>query len=304
MRAMSMRVLLVAVALAGALTACPGSAPPPSGTRPPDPLQTPPTTSDPGAVQDVDPTQPSVPPPEFQRADGEVCFTGDQCASGTCEGRGCGESQPGRCMPRARMCTRDLRTYCGCDGQPFQASGSCPGRRYASTGDCAGGPPPPPPPPPATKKPDGAACLIGDECGSGVCEGQGCGSTNPGRCAPRTRACTKDLRMYCGCDGRTFQASGSCPGRRFAKAGACSGPPGPPPGKKPDGAACLGSDECTSGVCEGEGCGDAQPGKCMPRARGCTRDLRTYCGCDGKTFRASGSCPGRRFASRDKCEGS
>lgn len=72
----------------------------------------------------------------------------------------------------------------------------------------------------------------------------------------------------------------------------------PPP--RPDGQACFTSAECASGVCEGLGC-EATPGKCAPQRRGCTRDLRTYCGCDGKTFRASGSCPGRRFASYGAC---
>jgi len=30
-----------------------------------------------------------------------------------------------------------------------------------------------------------------------------------------------DIRQYCGCDGVTFQGSGSCPGRLYAKTGAC-----------------------------------------------------------------------------------
>lgn len=68
-----------------------------------------------------------------------------------------------------------------------------------------------------------------------------------------------------------------------------------------DGAPCLASVECTSGVCEGEGCGPSQPGKCAARSRACTRDLRAYCGCDGKTFRASGSCPGQRFSAKGEC---
>jgi hypothetical protein len=61
------------------------------------------------------------------------------------------------------------------------------------------------------------------------------------------------------------------------------------------------SSDCESGVCEGQGCSDATPGKCAPRSRGCTRDLREYCGCDGKTFRSSGSCPGARFSAKSAC---
>lgn len=71
-------------------------------------------------------------------------------------------------------------------------------------------------------RPDGAACLAADECASGICEGQGCTETRPGTCAPKQRACTRDLRQYCGCDGTTFGASGNCPGRRFASRTPCS----------------------------------------------------------------------------------
>jgi hypothetical protein len=70
---------------------------------------------------------------------------------------------------------------------------------------------------------------------------------------------------------------------------------------KADGASCLAAEECESGVCEGEGCGADQPGTCMPKSRACTRDLRPYCGCDGQTFRTSGSCPGKRFSARAEC---
>lgn len=68
-----------------------------------------------------------------------------------------------------------------------------------------------------------------------------------------------------------------------------------------DGASCLTAADCQSGICEGEGCGADQPGTCKPKARACTRDLRAYCGCDGVTFRTSGSCAGRRYASRGEC---
>lgn len=71
-------------------------------------------------------------------------------------------------------------------------------------------------------RPDGATCFVAEDCASGVCEGQGCSETRPGTCAPAQRACTRDLRPYCGCDGVTFRTSGSCPGRRYASASACS----------------------------------------------------------------------------------
>lgn len=67
-------------------------------------------------------------------------------------------------------------------------------------------------------------------------------------------------------------------------------------------AACLSDADCAGGVCEGEGCGDDAPGHCAPRVRPCTKDLATYCSCDGRTFRGSGSCPGRRYAHRGACQ--
>lgn len=78
------------------------------------------------------------------------------------------------------------------------------------------------------------------------------------------------------------------------------GPATPKREAKPAGAQCSAASECESGVCEGEGCGD-NAGTCAPANRGCTRDLRQYCGCDGKTFQASGSCPGQRFSARAAC---
>jgi hypothetical protein len=65
--------------------------------------------------------------------------------------------------------------------------------------------------------------------------------------------------------------------------------------------ACRSNADCPEGaICEGEGCGDDAPGTCVGM-RPCTRDLRQYCGCDGVTFGASGTCPGRRYAHRGPC---
>ncbi len=70
----------------------------------------------------------------------------------------------------------------------------------------------------------GQGCTQSADCASGVCEGEGCGP-DEGRCVEAQRACTKDLRAYCGCDAVTFRASGSCPRRTFKSRGAC--PAGP-----------------------------------------------------------------------------
>lgn len=73
-------------------------------------------------------------------ADGSPCLTAQDCQSGVCEGQGCGPDQPGECKPAARPCTRDYQTYCGCGGQVFHGSGSCPGQRYAHRGECSTAP--------------------------------------------------------------------------------------------------------------------------------------------------------------------
>ena len=107
---------------------------------------------------------------------GGACDDGSDCASGLCEGQGCGAAG-GHCADPARVCTADVVAYCGCDGVTFDGSSSCPGRRYASTGACA-----------AAGLPDGAACLDGAVCASGTCEGQGCGDGAPGVCMTKQRA--------------------------------------------------------------------------------------------------------------------
>lgn len=84
-----------------------------------------------------------------------------------------------------------------------------------------------PPPEPIPGRPllaDGSPCLKSEDCASGICEGLGCTDDTPGTCAPRERACTRDRRPYCGCDGETFFSSGNCPGRRYARKGTCGDP--------------------------------------------------------------------------------
>jgi hypothetical protein len=144
--------------------------------------------------------------------------------------------------------------------------------------------------------PDGPACSSDAECDAEqVCEGIGCG-TSEGRCIARDRICTRDLATYCGCDGKEFQGSGSCPGGRFAYRGPCS--PGLALGES-----CSNGQQCASGLCMGEGlegCGTGATGVCSEA--GCTKDLATYCGCNGFEFRGSGSCPNQQFAYRGPCE--
>jgi hypothetical protein len=82
-------------------------------------------------------------------------------------------------------------------------------------------PVPPAPELPGALRGDGQSCLLDTECSSGFCEGQGCGEDQPGVCVGSMRRCTRDLRPYCGCDGKTFMASGTCPNRRYASPGPC-----------------------------------------------------------------------------------
>jgi hypothetical protein len=69
--------------------------------------------------------------------DGEVCFEGAECASGVCEGEGCGVNQPGRCMPASRTCSSREEEFCSCEGQTFRAPRDCPGQPIARRGPCA-----------------------------------------------------------------------------------------------------------------------------------------------------------------------
>jgi len=185
-------------------------------------------------------------------------------------------------------------------------------------------------------------CTSTADCGPGLecLGGEGCGT--PWTCQPALgRPCTADYSPFCGCDGATFYGSSSCPSRPFLHRGPCgpidAGPAGCP---MPDGSVCAvgqvcrtgecttcfcaapGMLRCTGGcvdagppprlcrsnvdcsvgqMCAGpEGCG--VPWTCQP-APPCTRDLAPYCGCDGTTFMASSTCPGRPYQHRGNCSG-
>lgn len=149
---------------------------------------------------------------------------------------------------------------------------------------------------PGPPLPSGAACDTTADCAKGeVCEGLGC-APGQGRCAPPDRMCTRDLAVYCGCEGEEFQGSGSCPGDRFAYRGPCEP-------KLEDGQPCTDGRQCSSGQCIGaglEGCGRGAEGVCGTTA--CTADEAAYCGCNNFEFSASGTCPNRQFAYRGPCE--
>jgi hypothetical protein len=120
-------------------TAPPPAPPPPAPTVVPSlPEAAPPPPAEPPPVLVVE-----NPPPTTGSKDlpnGSACVTADQCASGLCQGVGCGDDPPGVCVSRARPCTRDRRPFCGCDGQTFATSSSCVNRRYQHEGPCPGSP--------------------------------------------------------------------------------------------------------------------------------------------------------------------
>ena len=66
--------------------------------------------------------------------------------------------------------------------------------------------------------------------------------------------------------------------------------------------ACNSSADCPEGQqCYGEpGCDE--PWTCQD-PRPCTRDLVTYCSCNGETVQGSGSCPPERYEHRGACGG-
>jgi hypothetical protein len=187
------------------------------------------------------------------------CRSSTDCPSGQlCDGApGCGTAWS--CRPQTEPCTRDLATWCGCDGVDFQASSTCPGRPYlhpgtcaTSTASCAL--------PSGARCPVGMTCPAGDGCNDCTCAAAGmlrctarpcafdagpprpqCASTldcpageecagpagcaTPWTCRPATgRLCTDDAAPWCGCDGRTFYGSSTCPPQRYASRGACAGP--------------------------------------------------------------------------------
>lgn len=203
-------------------------------------------------ARDVQPSRDAVTPVDAPR----TCTGPGQCGPGEeCQGGpGCGV--PWVCGPAlGRPCTDDLAPFCGCDGQTFTGSSTCPSRPYMFRGPCEG---PPPPPPPSCALPNGARCALGERCRldpctvcvcspdgalacentcgpdagartctrdsdcapNGLCMGpEGCGV--PWTCRVGPIGCTADVATFCGCDGFSFTGSSSCPGRPYARRGPC-----------------------------------------------------------------------------------
>lgn len=186
-------------------------------------------------------------------------------AAAVCQGApGCGSAWMCAASPG---CTRDLVAYCGCDGKTFRASGSCPGQPYLHRGECGG------------------ACEAQQATGIGACDralgvyfdGRQCSFVSGCRCEGRDCNSAYPTLELCQAAHRACKAS-----------------------LRANGAPCSRGAECESGVCEGMGCG-VDEARCAPQGRACTRDLVPYCGCDGVTFSASSTCPGRPYRARGRC---
>jgi hypothetical protein len=188
------------------------------------------------------------PPPRLCRSNVD-CSAGSMCTGP----EGCGI--PWTCQP-APPCTRDLTTYCACDGTTFMASSTCPGRPYLRRGAC-GILPPPPDAGPGYCTINGVMCRVGvpcriDECTTCTCSGDtvACGMT-PG----------------CAMDGGT-EPPPFCPPQDARGVGACAAFFG----YAWDGAQCVGVSGCS---CAGTECRTLarDPMACEIAHRLCPRPL-------------------------------
>ena len=116
--------------------ACTSERPPPTAPDPAPPITTEAPDSGGDKAQHTDGSADG--PATTPKQAGAACLAPEECDSGTCEGKGCGDEQPGTCADAKRMCTRDYVAYCSCSGENFGASGSCPGQRYVHKGNCDG----------------------------------------------------------------------------------------------------------------------------------------------------------------------
>jgi len=78
----------------------------------------------------------------------------------------------------------------------------------------------PPPGGEPSVNPSAGGCRSSSECAQGeICVGEA-GCDQVWTCEP-SRACTRDLVVYCSCRGETVQGSGSCPPEPYAHRGPC-----------------------------------------------------------------------------------
>lgn len=235
-----------------------------------------------------------------------------------CYGNAAGCGITWTCVPRlGRACAAQQVAFCGCDGRTFVASSTCPSAPYAFVGSCGG-------PPPACVLPGGGMCPVGMTCPAGDgCNTCTCGAGGTLACTERgcvdggtdasvdvVRDVPADVPTSCRLPtgarcpvGATCPAGDGCndctctaPDALMCTARPCAFDAGP---MRPN---CTNSRECMAGAecAGGDGC--ATPWTCRPATgRLCTDDVVPYCGCDGRTFYGSSSCPPSPFSRRGAC---
>jgi hypothetical protein len=177
---------------------------------------------------------------------------------------------------RVRGCTRDSVPYCGCDGETFYASSTCPGRPYLHRGGCR----------------EAYASATAAPSPPDAEAGRSADARRPGAVAPASTRRDRSLPALGATGGAATAGSATVGSGTFDAAARL------PPG------ACRTQRDCRRGeVCQGPpGCGMEAEWRCAPPERECVRDTQVFCGCDGRDFRASMFCPGRPYRHRGSCE--
>jgi hypothetical protein len=233
-----------------------------------------------------------VPPPGFPPvgapcgSHGLVCPRGQFCQFDADDDCGI-DDQAGHCEPQPRNCTTESAPVCGCDGASYlnpcfaafsgisvQHAGRC--KNSGSSGNACGG---------FFSCPGGEFCRFGRD--------SGCGVSAPGVCTRVPPSCSREARLVCGCDGRTYtnECVAAMDGVSVRRSSECNPDGGAPPMDGGMSRICGGADELE---CEDheycnlaavDGCDVPQPrGECRPKPTGCSEIIDPVCGCDGFTF--------------------
>ncbi len=216
-----------------------------------------------------------------------ICTSDADCRSGfVCAGApGCGTFWT--CVRRRTLrCARDRAPFCSCAGATFFSSSRCPGQPIAHAGYCAGDEPE------AVASAEAAAAPPAGPAPAPPAEPAVAEARVEPPPSPPAPAAAYPTRAE----------PPRAPPAPPAIAATRAEPPPPPPPREPEpSAACMSSRDCPRGqVCTGEpGCGTEW--RCeRPRER-CVADTQYFCGCDGASFRASMTCPGRPHRHRGSC---